>query len=131
VETVADVLRAMPRREVITVEASQKLSDAVSLFKNEGISQLPVVDQGRLAGILTESDVLHALVSGKARGDSALAEVMERRVSTVSPATRATELPEIFERGEVALVVDADQLPVGILTKLDLIDFMTRTPSVA
>jgi len=131
VETVADMLRAMPRREVITVEASQKLSEAVALFKNEGISQVPVVDRGRLAGILTESDVLHALVSGKARGESALAEVMERRVSTVSPTTRATDLPEIFERGEVALVVDASQMPVGIITKLDLIDFMTRTPSVA
>jgi cystathionine beta-synthase len=130
VETVADVLRAMPRRELISMEASRKLGEAVEIFKSEGISQLPVVDQGRLAGILTESDVLHALVSGKARGDSALAEVMERRVSTVSPTTRATDLPELFERGEVALVVDANQVPVGILTKLDLIDFMTRTPSV-
>jgi cystathionine beta-synthase len=131
VETVADMLRAMPRREVITMEASQKLGEAVEVFKTQGISQLPVVDKGRLAGILTESDVLHALVSGKARGDSALAEVMVRRVSTVSPSTRATELPELFERGEVALVVDADHVPVGIITKLDLIDFMTRTPSVA
>jgi cystathionine beta-synthase len=131
VETVADILRAMPRREVITMDASQKLSEAVETFKAEGISQLPVIDHGRLAGILTESDVLHALVSGKARGESALAEVMVRRVSTVSPTTRATDLPELFERGEVALVVDANQVPVGILTKLDLIDFMTRTPSVA
>jgi len=131
VETVADMLRAMPRRELITLEASERLSRAVEIFKAEGISQLPVVDKGRLAGILTESDVLHALVSGKARGESALAEVMERRVSTVSPTTRATELPELFERGEVALVVDPNQVPVGIITKLDLIDFMTRTPSVA
>jgi CBS domain-containing protein len=51
-------------------------------------------------------------------------------VSTVSPDTRATDLPGIFERGEVALVVDENQVPVGILTKLDLIDYMTRTPTV-
>jgi len=130
VETVADMLRAVPRREVITVEARQQLGEAVDLFKAEGISQVPVVDEGRLAGILTESDVLHALVSGHARRESAIAEVMERKVSTVSPSTRATDLPEIFERGEVALVVNDQQLPIGILTKLDLIDFMTRTPSV-
>jgi cystathionine beta-synthase len=130
VETVADMLRSMTRRTVITVEARQQLGEAVDLFKAEGISQVPVVDEGRLAGILTESDVLHALVSGHARRESAIAEVMERKVSTVSPSTRATELPEIFERGEVALVVNDQQLPIGILTKLDLIDFMTRTPSV-
>jgi len=131
VETVADVLRSMARRGVITVEARQQLGEAVDLFKAQGISQVPVVDEGRLAGILTESDVLHALVSGHARRESAIAEVMERKVSTVSPSTRATDLPEIFERGEVALVVDDQQLPIGILTKLDLIDFMTRTPSVS
>jgi cystathionine beta-synthase len=130
VETVADMLRSVPRRRVITVEARQQLGEAVEIFKSTGISQVPVVDEGRLAGILTESDLLHALVSGHASRDSAIAQVMERRVSTVSPDTRATDLPGIFERGEVALVVDENQVPVGILTKLDLIDYMTRTPTV-
>jgi cystathionine beta-synthase len=130
VETVADMLRTGARREIVSVDSAQRLGAAVDLFKSMGISQVPVLDEGRLAGILTESDVLHALVSGRASGESAIAEVMERKVSTVSPDTRATELPEIFERGEVALVVDESGLPVGILTKLDLIDYMTRTPSV-
>ena len=34
---------------------------------------------------------------------------MERKVSTVSPHAEADQLPHIFERGEVALVVDDDR----------------------
>ena len=56
-----------------------------------------------------------------------VAEVMERRVSTVSPHTSARELPQIFERGVVALVVDEQHHVLGILTKLDLIEYLTRS----
>ena len=106
------------------------LKDAVALFKRHGISQLPVLDDGRLAGILTETDVLHALVEGNAQGTQSIAEVMVRKVTTVAPATPTSELPELFERGEVALVVDENQRVLGIVTKLDLIDHLTRSVSV-
>ena len=58
VGTIAELVRAMPRREVITVDVAEPLSKAVTLFKERGFSQVPVTDQGRLAGILTEADAL-------------------------------------------------------------------------
>ncbi len=131
VGTVAEMLRTMPDREVITIDAAQSLADAVAIFKGSGISQVPVIDGGKLAGILTEADVLHHLVGGHATPDHSIVEVMERRVSTVGPNTHANILPEIFERGEVALVVDDDQAVLGILTKLDLIEYLTHVPAVS
>ncbi len=130
VGTVAEMVRAMPKRSVIAIESASQLEDAVALFREHGISQVPVLDDGRLVGILTETDVLHALVEGRAQGTQSIAEVMVRRVTTVAPATPTSELPELFERGEVALVVDDDQRVLGILTKLDLIDHLTRSVSV-
>jgi cystathionine beta-synthase len=129
-ETIADVLRRMPRREVVTVDIGEKLGTAVHIFKERGFSQLPVTDQGRLAGILTESDVLHVMLDGHADAGTAIAEVMVRKVSTVSQHASATSLPEIFERGEVALVVDDDKRIQGLLTKLDMIELLTRSPAV-
>ena len=129
--TVADILRTLPPREILTLDVAKQLGEAVKLFKEEGISQIPVTDGGKLAGILTESDVLHVMLEGHAKADSALAEVMHRNVSTVSEDTPADELPRIFERGEVALVVDDARSVIGILTKVDLIEFMTRKPAVA
>ena len=129
--TVGDVLRALPPRQVITLEVGATLGEAVRLFKERGISQAPVVDQGRLAGILTEADVLRILLEGHASGGSSLAEVMHRNVSTVNEEHPAAALPIIFERGEVALVVDDERRVHGILTKLDLIEYMTKRPALA
>ena len=128
--TIAELLRAMPRREVVTVEVADPLSKAVALFKERGFSQVPVTDAGRLAGILTEADALRVLVEGNVTGKTSIAEVMVRKVSTVAPHAPASELPRIFERGEVALVVDDTRQLLGILTKLDLIEHLTRKPSL-
>ncbi len=124
--TIGDLVSAMPPREVLSIQATDRLDDVVSLFKRNGISQVPVLDQGKLAGILTESDVLNFLVEGRAGPESSVAEVMVRRVSTVARHTPASDLTAIFERGEVALVVEADQKVVAILTKIDLIEYLAR-----
>ncbi|MEZ4400209.1 MAG: cystathionine beta-synthase [Kofleriaceae bacterium] len=124
VGTIADVVRSMGQREVITVAADAKVGAATELFKQRGISQVPVLDQGKLAGILTESDVLHALVSGRVTADTIVAEVMVRKVSTVAMHASSSELPAIFERGEVALVVEGDRQVVALLTKMDLIEML-------
>ncbi|MCA8974723.1 MAG: CBS domain-containing protein, partial [Planctomycetes bacterium] len=69
-------------------------------------------------------------VDGKASADTSIAEAMVRKVSTIAPHAPTSELPRIFERGEVALVVDESRAVLGILTKLDLIEHLTRRPSV-
>ena len=113
VGTVADVMRAVGRRDVISLDLNDRLGRATELFKQHGISQMPVLDDGKLSGILTESDVLHHLVSGRSTKDTVVAEVMERRVSTVGLGARSGELPRIFERGEVAIVVDDSRKVIG------------------
>ena len=126
VGTVGDCLRALGRREVISLDLNDKLDRATELFKEHGISQMPVLDHGKLAGILTESDLLHHLVSGRANKETVVAEVMERKVATVALHAGSGELPRIFERGEVAIVVDEQRSVLGILTKLDLIEMIAR-----
>ncbi|HEY6035446.1 MAG TPA: cystathionine beta-synthase [Kofleriaceae bacterium] len=131
VGTVGDVMRTIGRRAVISLDSNDKVSRATDMFKEHGISQMPVLDQGKLAGILTESDLLHQLITGRVDRNTVVAEVMERKVSTVSMHAGSGELPRIFERGEVAIVVDEDKSVIGILTKMDLIEMLAsrRTPA--
>jgi cystathionine beta-synthase len=125
VGTVGDVVRALGRKQVISLDLNDKLGRATELFKEHGISQMPVLDHDKLSGILTESDLLHHLVSGRATKDTIVAEVMERRVSTVAMHASSSELPRIFERGEVAIVVDDNRAVIGIITKMDLIEMLS------
>ena len=62
---------------VLTLKPSDKLERAAELMRRERIGALPIVEKGRLCGILTRSDILKAFVamSGKAGGKP-------RRVST-------------------------------------------------
>ena len=124
VGTVGDVVRSMGRRTVISLDVNDKVGRATELFKTHGISQMPVLDDKKLVGILTESDLLHHLVSGRVSTDTTTAEVMERKVSTVALNASSSELPRIFERGEVAIVVDDAREVIGIVTKLDLIEMI-------
>jgi cystathionine beta-synthase len=109
---------------VISLDLNDRVDRATSLFKQHGISQMPVLDNAKLAGILTESDLLHHMVSGRVTGSTIVAEVMERKVSTVGTDAGSSELPRIFERGEVAVVVDDARAVIGIVTKMDLIEML-------
>ena len=131
VGTVGDILLALGRRDVIALDLNDRIGRATDLFKSHGISQLPVLDAGKLAGILTESDLLHHLVSGRANKDTICAEVMERKVSTVATNASSSELPRIFEKGEVAVVTDQERTVIGILTKMDLIEMLAARQNKA
>ena len=125
--SVDELLRAMPRRKVYTAEPSDTLADSVMLMKDKGVSQLPVVEEGRLAGIVTESDLLAKLVEGRAKLSSAIAEVMFRNVRTVQLTDDCSSLTKLFGEGMVALVVDEGQALRGIVTKMDLVDYLTKS----
>jgi cystathionine beta-synthase len=122
--TMSDLLRSIGQRELITLDVDAKVDQATELFKEHGISQIPILDGGRLVGILTELDVMRELVSGRATGTTTVAEAMVRKVSTVQVNESAGALLGIFEQGEVALVVDHERRLLGIVTKMDLIDIV-------
>ncbi len=123
--TVGELLRALPRRPVITATTSETVSESVKRMKEHGISQLPVVDDGKIMGILTESDVLEKLVDGRASLQSKVAEVMFRRVTTVRDSDDAGRLLDLFSKGMIGLVVDEPGTLLGVVTKMDLVDLLT------
>lgn len=125
--TVGDLLRSLPRRPLLTAASSDTVADSVLKMKEKGISQLPVVDDGKLVGIITESDLLGKLVDGRASLSSAVAEVMFRKVRTAQENDDARALTKMFAEGLVGLVVDEQQRLKGIITKMDLVDYLTKS----
>ena len=125
--TLADLLRSMPPRELHTASGADTVADSVMKMKEFGVSQLPVVEDEKLVGIITESDLLARLVEGNATLASAVAEVMFRNVRTVRTDEDASVLMELFSEGNVALVVNEDLHLQGILTKMDLVEVLGRS----
>jgi len=123
--TVGDLLRTLPPREVYTAKSEESVADACERMKKHGVSQLPVVDDGRLVGMLAESDVLSRIVHGKAALTDTVAEAMMRDPRKVHVDDDARTLTQVFTDGFIGVVVDDDNMLRGVITKLDLVDLLT------
>lgn len=129
-QTVGDVLRRLSDRKLITATSSDTVADSVMTMKEHGVSQLPVIDDDRLVGIITESDLLSRIVEGNASLASAVAEVMFRNVHTVRIDDAASDLTQILHDGWAGIVVDGDNKLRGIITKMDVVDQLTTAGTV-
>ncbi len=93
------------------------------------LSQLPVIDDGRLVGIVDESDIL-AVVEGNYEGrwdrfSQPVATAMTGELHTLQADRSLDSLLPVFERDEVAIVFDGDEF-VGLITRIDLINHLRR-----
>ena len=124
--TVRDILRAQDGRNIVTATPDSKVRDVIATLKKLGISQLPVVVRGKLTGIVAEVDVLRHLVTGQKTLDSTIGELVEGDYGTVTPDTKIELLQGVLNDAKVAIVANEKEEVVGIITKIDLIDFLAR-----
>ncbi len=95
--TPVSVLLARKGRSVQTIAASATVADAVSLMNEKRIGSIVVIDQGRLAGIFTERDVLTRIVgAGRNPAQTRVEEVMSSHPHTITPLATTAEVMEIF-----------------------------------
>jgi len=126
--TVRDVLGARYKKKILTVSPSSTVRDAIEMLKSQNVSQLPVVDGHKLRGIVQEVDLLRHLVSGKKTLDSPVGDLAEGDYATVTPDTKIELLQNALSDAKVAMVTEGEDL-VGIVAKIDLIDFLARAGS--
>lgn len=125
---VADLLSSPDRIDLITARIDDRMTAVIALMKEYDISQVPVLDaHGKLLGIVTEVDLLEHLLHGGHEHDPAetIAPIVNPNVITVRAEASLESVLTNFERGKVVIAVEGDR-PIGILTKIDLIDLVAR-----
>jgi cystathionine beta-synthase len=122
--TVRDLLSGKTGR-VVTAEATAKVRDVIDTLKKHGISQLPVVEGAKLRGLVHEVDLLRHLVSGVGTLDSSIKDLIESDYATVTPSTKVELLQGVLSDAKLAIVMEKENV-IGVITKIDLIDFLAR-----
>ena len=125
--TVNDLMTILP----LAVQTDTPLSELRDFMSLESIRQLPVLEDGKVVGIVTERDLRSADLQPIPQ-DICAESVMTRDPFTVTPDTpayKAAEMLRIYKIG--ALPVVEDGALVGIVTVSDFLDQFTVTDEIA
>jgi len=114
--------------EVVTVAPDDTLLTAFNRMRSSDLAQLPVVENGRLVGIVDESDLLQHVTRDAARFQAPVAQAMSAQLQTLHPSAGMADLREILDRGLIAVVEDGDRF-YGLITRFDLLNHLRRTLS--
>jgi cystathionine beta-synthase len=114
--------------EVVTVTPSDTLLTAFNRMRSADLAQLPVVDQGRLAGLIDESDLLLHVTNEPRHFGSPVSSTMTAHLQTLRPSAGMNELRDILDRGLTAVIVEGDTF-YGLITRFDLLNHLRRTLS--
>lgn len=124
--TLREVLGGKSMSELISASAEDRIADVVSKMKEYGISQLPVVDAaGEVTGIVREGDLLtHLLEANTGRpGEDSIATLLQPAPNSLPASTLLPDAMHEVVRNNAVLVNEGGRV-VGILTKIDVLDFI-------
>ncbi len=119
------ISRRHQEHAVATVNADETVLAAHQRMKLYDVSQLPVLANGKVVGIVDEQDVLIEVIDNPAHFREPVTEAMESHIVTVAPDASVAQLMDIFRRGMVAIVVDGDEF-LGLITRIDLLNWLRR-----
>ena len=107
---------------VRTVSPAQTLAEAAEVMKSEDVGSVPVVEEGRLAGIVTDRDIVTRAVAARRDPQTVkVDEVASRDLVTVEPEQDLDEALALMARHQVRRlpVVEEGRL-VGMLAQADV-----------
>jgi cystathionine beta-synthase len=84
-----------------------------------------VLSDGKLAGVVAEIDVLRHMAEPGHSTEDPVAELVEPDFATVTPGTRIALVSDLFGQGGILVVLDGAQI-VGVITKIDVIDYLAK-----
>ena len=126
--TLREVLGAKSITTLIAASTSDRISDVVAKMKEFGISQLPAMNgDGEVVGLVREGDLLTYLLENSAErpGEQPIQSLLQPAPPSLpAHAPLSDAMPELVKHSSV-LVTDGGHV-VGILTKIDVLDFIQR-----
>jgi cystathionine beta-synthase len=119
------IARTHREHEVVAVGPDDPLTVVFTRMRMFDVSQLPVLEDGRLVGIVDESDLLLAAHRDRNAFESPVRQVMTTKVRTVDRRASIDDLMPIFDAGLVAVVSDEDGFQ-GLITRIDVLNFLRK-----
>ena len=125
------------RPQLVVSRTTDRVGTAIETFQEYGISQMPVSEQpagdavAGLVGSISEKSLLDRAYRDPAIVDRTVGEVMERPLPLVDVTATLDEAFALLSGGTSALIAVSGTHPAGIVTRLDLLEYLAHSTTRA
>ena len=119
--TLKEVLELKGERKTISIATTSALKKALSIMKENDISQMPIVDEGKIVGSITESKLLNYLLENPKDGELDVSEIMEKPFPFFPPETTCQEIKQHLAKSNSAVTTKDIIGLEHLITKYDII----------
>ena len=112
------------KNQIIYVKPQDTLSTAFNRMNNSDISQLPILEEEKLIGMITENDILHHCTNNKGF-EKKVSECMQENYVSLQINSSLDDLIELLKENNIAIILN-DKKFVGIITRIDLLAYLKR-----
>jgi len=112
--------------DVVSVSPTDTLLVAFNRMRTADLAQLPVLENGKLVGIIDESDLLMKVDNHAEQFSSLVGATMTSRLETLSPSSSIQALRSTLDRGLTAVVADHAAF-YGLITRFDLLNHLRKS----
>jgi len=125
--TAKDIIKSKNGREkLLTIQKSTPIGETIKILNQKGISQLPVVENEKFVGSITDSRILHKLIENPHLKNEPIEKVMDEPIQFVSLDNTLDELSCIIDLDHKAVLVKDEKDEVHIITQHDLLLAMSN-----
>jgi cystathionine beta-synthase len=125
-----------PRPDLVLARTTQRVGEAIEIFQEFGISQLPVSEHPEgdavegIVGSITEKGLLDRAFRDPSTVDRTVGEVMDRPLPLVDLSDTLDDAFSLLTAGGASAVIATRAgRPVGVVTKLDVLEYLTHRPN--
>jgi cystathionine beta-synthase len=125
--SIGDLLRQRGPRALVTIAPRATAAEAIELMQATGISQLPVLQDGKSVGSIQEVTIARVLHDEKDPSQVTISEIMARPLPQVETTVHLDEAYRLLLAGNTGVLAVEDGQVVGIVTRIDLIQYWSQT----
>jgi len=117
--------RPHDERATITVGPGDVLTTAHNRLRNAGFSQLPVMDQGKLVGVVTEETIIQHVYGQPELMNAQVADAMQTAFIRLDTDASVNNLVSMLQVQPYAAIMKGDEF-VGLITRSDVLNYLRR-----
>jgi cystathionine beta-synthase len=113
-------------RTLVAITPTTSVREAIATFRQHDVSQLPVIDKGKPVGTIIDNDLLSAVLADNKTLDAKVQDLMKPAYPIIGANSPVEHAIDYLKAKDAAVLIEEDKHIIGILTRFDVIEYMSR-----